>query len=53
LIVYVAGGGKFIGRDGRAVDLPHQEIDLPEDVLPSKEKELERDLEFITISDSK
>jgi len=50
------GGGKFIGKDGKVVDMKFDEvnsnkfIDLPEEILPSNLKELERDLRAITIS---
>lgn len=52
-MVLFSGGGTFISKTGAVMSqAPIKPIELPEDVLPSKE-ELERNLEAITISHGK
>ena len=48
------GGGKYIGRDGKASELPAtaRSVELPPDALPSS-SEFDRHLEAITISEGK
>jgi hypothetical protein len=52
LFIFDLGGGKFISKDGsnHYPEIFSKIIDLPDDVLPSKE-ELKRDYEAITISE--
>lgn len=44
----VMGGGRFVGRNGKSMDLPYQDINLPADAFPS-DIEVPRNLQAITI----
>lgn len=48
------GGGTFISVDGqvRESQVSYKQVDLPPELLPS-EREMERNLDAIVISDSK